>query len=321
MKFYAGVTDNEWFYFLGRRKNEDINFWQPSGRTAFKVLEEGAPFLFKLKNPANAIGGVGFFSSHSILPLDVAWDIFEERNGLKSYLEFRNKIIAYRRDGKNSYANNPNVGCIVLTDPIFFKEKDWIPTPSNWKNSIVQGKSYNTDSEIGAKLWSDIEQRIAYYRGIELVDHSRDKDYTSQLVLEPEAPKYGKPQLIQARLGQGAFRVQITDAYSRRCAISGEKTLPALEAAHVKPYAESGPHHITNGLLLRADMHKLYDSGYLTITKDFKVEVSRKIKEEFDNGKDYYKHHGQGLLILPNNPAKRPNSKFVEWHNQNIYNG
>jgi putative restriction endonuclease len=321
MKFYAGVTDNEWFHFLAARKNEDINFWQPSGRTAFKVLEEGAPFIFKLKNPANAIGGVGFFSSHSILPLDVAWDIFEERNGLKSYLQFRNKIIAYRRDGKNSYANNPNVGCIVLTDPIFFKQTDWIPTPPDWKNAIVQGKSYFTETEIGADLWSSVEQRISYYRALENADESRSKDFTNQLILEPEGQKYGKPQLVKSRLGQGAFRVQITDAYSRRCAISGEKTLPALEAAHVKPYAESGPHHITNGLLLRADMHKLYDSGYLTITTDFKVEVSNKIKEEFNNGKDYYKHHGQNLLILPDNPLKRPNSDYIEWHNQNIYNG
>lgn len=321
MKFYAGVTDNEWFHFLAARDNEDINFWQPSGRTAFKVLDEGAPFIFKLKKPANAIGGVGFFSSHSILPLDVAWDIFEERNGVRSYLEFRNKIVNYRSDGKNSFANNPNVGCIVLTDPIFFAERDWIPVPRDWKNAIVQGKSYETIDKIGAELWDAVQQRISHYRRKEKCDQKRQKDYTEGMIVQEVQPRYGKPQLIQSRLGQGAFRVQITDAYSRRCAISGEKTLPALEAAHIKPYGESGPHHVTNGLLLRADMHKLYDSGYMTITTDHRVEVSKKINEEFSNGKDYYKHHGQQLLILPKNMAQQPASQYIEWHNENIYNG
>lgn len=52
------------------------------------------------------------------------------------------------------------------------------------------------------------------------------------------------------RLGQGAFRIVVTDAYRRRCAITGEKTLPVLEAAHIIPNAENGPHIVTNGLLL-----------------------------------------------------------------------
>lgn len=46
--------------------------------------------------------------------------------------------------------------------------------------------------------------------------------------------------LIRHRLGQGAFRVLVTDAYQRRCAISGEKTLPVLEAAHIRPYSQHG---------------------------------------------------------------------------------
>ena len=100
MKFYLGVTDNNWFSFLASRHNEDINFWQPSGNTVFKALQPGAPFLFKLKAPANAIGGIGFFSSNSILPLDVAWDIFGERNGLMSYFQFKQKIIRLQQSGQ-----------------------------------------------------------------------------------------------------------------------------------------------------------------------------------------------------------------------------
>lgn len=137
---------------------------------------------------------------------------------------------------------------------------------------------------------------------------------------EPET-MYGKSVLTKVRLGQGAFRVLVTDAYNRKCAISGERTLPVLEAAHMKPYAESGPHFISNALLLRSDLHKLFDSGYLTITQDLKVEVSRRIKEEFENGKEYYRFHGGSLYNLPNRLMDKPVSKFVEWHNVNKYKG
>jgi len=53
----------------------------------------------------------------------------------------------------------------------------------------------------------------------------------------------------------------VTDAYTRRCAITGEKTLPALQAGHIRPHAKSGPHEIRNGLLLRSDLHNLFDLG------------------------------------------------------------
>jgi putative restriction endonuclease len=75
MKFYLGVTDNKWYNFLANRFREDVNFWQPGGNTNFKVLSQGAPFLFKLRFPVNAIAGIGFFSSHTLLPISIAWEI------------------------------------------------------------------------------------------------------------------------------------------------------------------------------------------------------------------------------------------------------
>ena len=124
---------------------------------------------------------------------------------------------------------------------------------------------------------------------------------------------------MKVRLGQSAFRVLVTDAYQRKCAISGERTLPVLEAAHIKPYSNSGVHRISNALLLRSDLHKLFDTGYLTITADHKVEVSKRIKEEFENGKEYYRFHGKGLYVLPSKVIDCPEKRFVEWHNENVY--
>jgi putative restriction endonuclease len=94
-----------------------------------------------------------------------------------------------------------------------------------------------------------------------------------------------------------------------------------LEAAHIKPFSESGPSHLANGLLLRADLHKLFDAGYITVTGRYQVEVSKKIKEEFENGKEYYKSNGENLLILPNRLMDRPHPSFLDYHNNKIYNG
>jgi putative restriction endonuclease len=68
-------------------------------------------------------------------------------------------------------------------------------------------------------------------------------------------------------------------------------------------------------------VNKLFDSGYLTITKDYKVEVSKRIKEEFENGREYYQYHGKNLLYLPNRELDKPSPKYIEWHNERVVRG
>jgi putative restriction endonuclease len=133
--------------------------------------------------------------------------------------------------------------------------------------------------------------------------------------------RYGAEYLTHARLGQGAFRVLVTEAYERRCAITGERTLPVLEAAHIKPYSETGPHLISNGLLLRSDLHILFDDGYVTVTEDLKVEVSNRIKEEFENGREYYQYLGKPLFKVPGALDEHPSSEFLRWHNEHKFLG
>jgi putative restriction endonuclease len=69
-------------------------------------------------------------------------------------------------------------------------------------------------------------------------------------------------------------------------------------------------------LLLRADIHKLFDKNYITITTDLKIEVSKRIHEKFENGRDYYKLHGKDLAVLPINSNDLPSKQYIDWHNQ-----
>jgi putative restriction endonuclease len=136
-----------------------------------------------------------------------------------------------------------------------------------------------------------------------------------------EPAKYGAPFLSKARLGQGAFRILVTEAYKRRCAITGESTLPVLEAAHIKPFSQSGTNNSFNGLLLRSDFHKLFDIGLVTITPELNIEVSKRIREEWFNGKSYYRLHGQRIAVVPDNSLDYPRPDLLRWHNDNIYVG
>lgn len=111
----------------------------------------------------------------------------------------------------------------------------------------------------------------------------------------------------------------MTEAYQKRCAITGERTVPVLEAAHIRPYALEGPHRVSNGLLLRSDLHTLFDRGYVTVTPELTVEVSRRIKEEFENGRDYYAHHGKRLANVPAHLHEQPQHDYLKWHNEHVY--
>ena len=116
------------------------------------------------------------------------------------------------------------------------------------------------------------------------------------------------------RLGQRSFRALVTDAYAYRCAISRERTLPVLQAAHIRPYAEGGPHELSNGLLLRSDLHTLYDQHYLTIDPNKKtLIVSRRIREQFENGRDYYALKDRTLL-QPSNEVALPSMASLTYH-------
>lgn len=309
MKLFVAPTDFAWYAFLATKQPEEVNFWQPSAKVGFHALDNGDPleaghlFLFKLKGKINKIAGGGVFIGYSKLQLSVAWNIFGEHNGAASFAEFSNSIRAYM-NVENFQATDPHIGCIILTQPFFWPEEEWISPPADWSMNIVRGKTYSTETEIGRSLYAEVLDRI-------------QRPFTSGTPLQEV--RYGKPILFQPRLGQGGFRYAVTERYERRCAMTGERSLPALDAAHIKPYGDNGPHQVSNGLLLRADIHRLFDSGYITITPNLQVEVSRHLKEEFSNGREYYALHGRPLIVLPQQIRDKPNREFVEWHNDKVF--
>ena len=126
MNFFVAVTDYEWFRLhASKPKIDEVNFWRPSPTVGFSALHSGEILLFKLHAPWN-------------LPISLAWEAFEEGNGVRSLHEMRDRIAKYRR-APIGPTENPPIGCILLAEPFFWAEEDWIPVPADFSRNIVTG--------------------------------------------------------------------------------------------------------------------------------------------------------------------------------------
>jgi putative restriction endonuclease len=312
MNACVAATDPRWFEFLSARPQlDEVNFWMPNpwgGR--FGVLRRGEPFLFKLRVPHNAIGGGGFFEHYTELPISLAWDAFGEKNGASSLEEVRTSIAALRRDRPGPWADY-TIGCILLVEPFFWSPREWILAPESWRSTIVRGKRYPLQEPEGRRLWDQVLDRLRA-RAVPGIGAERERDTLFG--------GYGDPVLTPHRIGQGTFRVLVTDAYGRQCAVTRERALPALEAAHIKPFHEVATHQVPNGLLLRSDVHRLFDAGYITVTPEHRVEASARMRDDFNDGENYIRLHGSEILV-PREPALRPDPEALRWHNEHRFRG
>lgn len=305
----VAVTDFGWNEFLSIRHHEEVNFWTPSDRRPFSA-PEFAPFFFKLKAPHRAISGFGFFAKWSSLPEWLAWECFGEGNGCESLTELNERLATIRsRIGYRPTGAASSIGCILIVQPTFFARDAWVAQPADWHDRTVSYATYDLTCGEGRRIWEQCMERASVSRSVSTV--------LSQ-VAGPTSPRYGVPQTIRPRLGQGTFRVSVTDAYQRACAVTEEHSLPVLEAAHIKSFSKEGPHDVRNGLLLRADLHRLFDRGYVTVTADLRLEVSSQLRQHYSNGRSYYPLHGHQLRA-PGLPTNCPAVEYLRWHNDNVY--
>jgi putative restriction endonuclease len=313
MRFWVGVTDNGWFNFLAGSGLDEVNFWQPSGKPPFDftTVQQGMPFLFKLKKPHNHIAGGGFFITYSRLPLALAWEVFGKKCGVEALDGLIERL--GRLAGRTRVTMTTGIGCTVLASPFFLPQDEWIPTGDAFGRQTVVGK-FLDDEGSGAEIWQRVAAALSRDRYAQ-----PDDRLIAQTSTEPR-DKFGTPILTKPRLGQSSFRVMVTDAYKRRCAITGESTLLALEAAHIVPFSdEQGSHDVRNGLLLRADFHRLFDAGLVGVNQDLRIKVSPKIRETWFNGKAYYRLNDQPLSVVPDLVANRPDPDRLKWHFENRF--
>lgn len=307
---FVALTDGDWYRHLAARPGVDeVNFWQPKGGRGFGAIEPGDPFFFKLRAPERAIVGFGFFERFERLPAWLAWELFEDRNGAADFDAMLDRIIRLR-GGDGARTGEFQIGCIMVTAPILLAEDEWIDPPDDWAPTGIQvGKRYDLTIGEGARIFRECLERA----------QRPSRNWNVERVAE-DTPRYGPSIQFRPRLGQGTFRLAVREAYGDACAVTGEHSSPALEAAHIVPYRNGGPHRIDNGLLLRSDVHRLFDRGYVTVTPDLRFKVGERLREEFSNGRSYYPLDGSSITV-PDESVLRPDRERLEWHRDNVFRG
>jgi putative restriction endonuclease len=197
----------------------------------------------------------------------------------------------------------------------FFPRESWIGQPRDWPPSNLRPMRYDLEMGEGARVWAECLERA----GSSFPQVSVPASWP--LVAREPSPRYGPAVLVQPRLGQGGFRLAVTEAYGSACAVTGEHSLPALDAAHIRPFSREGPHIVANGLLLRADLHRLFDQGYVTVSADHTLEVSKRLRADYQNGRTYYPLHGTSLVNLPRSKSEWPDPELLRWHNESVFLG
>jgi HNH endonuclease len=307
VRTYVGVTDGDWYRFLAARPElREVNFWRPGGGRRFQALTSGEPFFFKSHYPHNRVIGGGFYSHFVRLRLSEAWEIFGQGNGATDIHQMRQRIGHYRRTPM-APTEDPEIGCVLIRDVEFFLDDPAEPPP-DFAANVVQGRRY----DLADPMWSSYFTNLMH----RLLGTSVDVDIAQPWALD--GPIYGDPRLAPFRLGQRAFRAVVLDAYDRRCAISGTKIRPTLQAAHVRPLPAGGLNRLDNGLLLRSDVHTLFDAGYLAVDTHHRLLVSPRLRQDFGNGEEFYSRAG-GKIELPQRRVDRPAKDALEWHLDEVF--
>jgi len=154
-----------------------------------------------------------------------------------------------------------------------------------------------------------------YGKQIVDIESGQDESY------KPDGEKDARDRILRmvvARRGQATFRKQLIEAYRSRCAISGCNVLAVLEAAHITPYLGPATNHISNGLLLRADLHSLWDLCLIAIDPDaLTVWISPVINDDMYRSLDGVKM----AAPAPRHPGPSVEALRVQWQLTQSGNG
>lgn len=183
---------------------------------------------------------------------------------------------------------------------------------SNYDRYLAFVEEYHPDREVftlHGPVTAATESRFSF--GVLDLDVSEGDEASKQFTVAYLEEDNRKIATIQraVRSGQSRFRAQLMDAYDGKCACTGCGVAETLQAAHIIGYRGSRSNIVSNGLLLRADMHLLFDSSLITIDPDTYSFVPSKRLE----GTDYEAYGGQ-MMRLPKSKALRPNEECLAAH-------
>ncbi|WP_295222888.1 HNH endonuclease [uncultured Chryseobacterium sp.] len=239
--------------------------------------------------------------------------IIESRGGTKQSNNYRNPehslLLAYVLK-KIQNANVSDLEIYVASNSSNYKNIDdrKVLYDGDFKinlNSITDFESFlksikKSVKQSGQKKGStggNSTKRITLYSKTENLKYLFTSDVEVQLNKQTESELEYIYQRIKKRLRQSKFRKELLEAYDNTCAVSKSKVLPLLEAAHIHPYSGVHTSVVTNGILLRSDIHDLFDiylegKRLINISADYKIEVHSSLE-----GSEYWDYNGKDLKL------------------------
>ena len=174
--------------------------------------------------------------------------------------------------------DNDVIGCVVLSDVVVLAQTEHVEAPKDWKPNIVRIAGYDMLTGEGARVWNQL-------RALDI--RAAQPEHSSLL-------STARTRCIPAH-GYGRIRTTMRD--------------------HRRAHAT---HHIRNGILMRSDVHRLYDLGLVTVESDLTFRVSKSIERDYSNGKMYYVLDGK-KIATPARPEHRPDSEALDWHATSVF--
>lgn len=192
------------------------------------------------------------------------------------------------------------------------------------RNVVAMAHGSKLDASIWEEFNSNWEELCFQARSI-LAKIKNEKIEQSILTPEIEILPEGeiREQLVKNRIGQYFFRMAVLNSYDNRCCITGLAMPELLVASHIKPWRDSDSKtertNPMNGLALNALHDKAFDRGLITITPEFRIVVSSKIKpsREGDTVEDWLISYGGKEIIRPKKFI--PKQDFLVYHNDVIF--
>jgi putative restriction endonuclease len=236
--------------------------------------------------------------------------IFKQGQGARGI--FASGTIVGGPEERESINDNDGLAwrALVLFDQLVDPTKDFLISYEDLQHLVPKElvEAQASGNSVPPEVAEELERMLSRAaHGFGHIDGTRGDDGS----FDPASA--GQPEravrAITVRRGQANFRNALLDAYARRCAMTACSVVDVLEAAHITPYMGATTNHVTNGLLLRADLHTLFDCGLLSVEP-----ISRTIVIGAGLVGSTYEALSGRKLRAPKNPSHSPSQRSLKRH-------
>ena len=266
--------------------------------------QSGEPVFFEIERDGKKlICGGGFYQrTREITPLQ-CWQMLGVNNGAEDKEEFIQMVTARGWSQGRKLLSHQISGTFVFSSRQCY---ELMPELGIKPLDLGELTYVDTNTPEGRFLW----RFIMHERSFQLQEGTSDGLWQGIYHLAEEK---------QSRDYYAMFAAKMLKAYDFKCTVTGEPTVDALEVAHIRTFYDERFFKPDNGLVLRADLAKLFDKGYITVEyrgENAFLKVSKTLKL---SGGDEYLHYDGVKLNLPKAQSERPSREYLSWHRQNRF--